>query len=100
MTPTLCLHRRCRWAGRGSVHSVSDIQCAARFLVVRHAEAAYPDPDPMGGPDLGLPENGKAQARALAHQVAGERVAAVRGCTRGRAAQAARVVGEELRSEE
>jgi len=75
---------------------VSDIQCAALFLVVRHAEAAYPDPDPMGGPDLGLTENGKAQARALAHQVAGERVAAVLGSTMGRAAQTAQIVGEEL----
>src|SRR5690625_7119352 len=50
----------------------------------------------MGGPDLGLTENGNAQARALAHQVAGERVAAVLGSTMGRAAQTAQIVGEEL----
>ena len=86
-------------AGRGSggsVHQVSDIQCAARILVVRHAEAAYPDPDPVGGPDLGLTANGRAQARALAERLAGERVAAVFTSTMGRAEQTAQILADEL----
>ena len=75
---------------------MSDIQCAARFLVVRHAEAAYPDPDPVGGPDLGLTANGRRQARALAAQLAGERVAGVFTSTMGRAEQTAQIVADEL----
>ena len=88
------------WLGRAdrgsSVHQVSDIQCAARFLVVRHAEAAYPEPDPVGGPDLGLTENGRAQARELAGRLAGERVAAVFTSTMGRAEQTAQILADEL----
>ena len=75
---------------------MSDIQCAARFLVVRHAEAAYPDPDPVGGPDLGLTAKGRSQAHALAAQLAGERVAAVFTSTMGRSEQTAQIVADEL----
>ncbi|WP_168211760.1 histidine phosphatase family protein [Ruania zhangjianzhongii] len=75
---------------------MSDLQCAARFLVVRHAAAAYPDPDPVGGPDLGLTANGRAQARALAERLAGERVAAVFTSTMGRAEQTAQIVADGL----
>lgn len=75
---------------------MSDIQCAARFLVVRHAEAAYPDPDPVGGPDLGLTANGRALAQRLAEQLAGERVAAVFTSTMGRAAETAQILADQL----
>ena len=75
---------------------MSDIQCAARFLVVRHAEAAYPDPDPVGGPDLGLTAKGRSQAHALAAQLAGERVAAVFTSTMGRSEQTAQIVADDL----
>lgn len=75
---------------------MSDTQCAARFLVVRHAEAAYPVPDPVGGPDLGLTARGREQTRALAQQLAGERVAAVFGSAMGRAAETAQLLAEEL----
>lgn len=75
---------------------MSDTQCAARFLVIRHAEAAYPDPDPVGGPDLGLTENGRAQAMALAERLAGERVAAVFTSTLGRAEQTGQIIADQL----
>ncbi|WP_022919195.1 histidine phosphatase family protein [Ruania albidiflava] len=75
---------------------MSDLQCAARFLVVRHAEAAYPDPDPVGGADLGLTEAGRSQARSLGQRVAGERVAAVLASKMGRAAETAQIVAAEL----
>lgn len=96
MCSTVCPVRRATGGDRGSVHQVSDIQCAARFLVVRHAEAAYPDPDPVGGRDLGLTANGRGQARALAAHLAGERVAAVFTSTMGRAEQTAQIVADEL----
>lgn len=75
---------------------MSDTQCAARFLVVRHAEAVYPDPDPVGGGDLGLTDRGQAQARDLARQLAGERVAAVFTSTMGRAARTGQILADEL----
>jgi 2,3-bisphosphoglycerate-dependent phosphoglycerate mutase len=80
----------------GSVKSVSDLQCPARFLVARHGEATYAHPELLSDEGGWLTDRGQAQARALGKRVAAERVAAVYSSTLRRAAETAELAASAL----
>lgn len=73
---------------------MSDIQCAARFLIVRHAESGVDQGESATGP--GLSERGIAQARALGEQLRGARIADVFTSTMPRAQQTGEHIAAEL----
>lgn len=70
---------------------MSDIQCAARFLIARHAEGA-------GAAEAGLSDRGTVQARELADALRAERVAGVFSPESGPARLTARTVAAGLSS--
>jgi broad specificity phosphatase PhoE len=65
---------------------MSDLQCAARFIVARHGEAEY-ERDRTGVEGGSLTTLGRAQARRLGEELRGERVAAVVSSSLSRAVQ-------------
>lgn len=73
---------------------MSDIQCAARFLIVRHAESGADQGESASGP--GLTERGIAQARALGEQLRGARIADVFTSTMPRAQQTGEHIAAQL----
>src|SRR5699024_3686382 len=84
---TVCPPRGRSCDRTGSVQDMSDIQCAARFLIVRHAESGADQGESASGP--GLTERGIAQARALGEQLRGARIPDVFTSTMPRAQQTA-----------
>lgn len=78
---------------------MSDLQCAARFILARHGEAEY-EQDRSGVEGGSLTTRGRAQARRLGEELRGERVAAVVSSSLARAVQtgelAAGVLGVEM----
>ena len=78
---------------------MSDLQCAARFILARHGEAEY-EQDRSGVDGGSLTTRGRAQARRLGEELRGERVAAVVSSSLARAVQtgelAAGVLGVEM----
>jgi 2,3-bisphosphoglycerate-dependent phosphoglycerate mutase len=70
---------------------MGDLQCAARVFVARHAEAVYESPllSDAGG---WLSPHGREQAKALAAQLAGERIVRVWSSPMARAVQTAEIV--------
>lgn len=70
---------------------MSDIQCAARFLIARSAEAAG-----AAGTGPGLSRRGERQARELATGLRSERVAGVFGSTMSHARRTAQIVADGL----
>jgi broad specificity phosphatase PhoE len=75
---------------------VSDLQCPARILVVRHGEAAYREPDVPSDDGGWLTQRGRAQATALAHRLRDERVAAVYTSRLALAQETGQIVADEL----
>lgn len=75
---------------------VSDLQCPARFLVARHGEAMYVDPELLSDEGGWLTDLGKRQAGELADRLNGERVAAVYTSRLVRAQETGAVVGDLL----
>ena len=78
---------------------MSDLQCAARFILARHGEAEYEE-DRTGVEGGSLTARGRAQARRLGEELRGQRIAAVVSSTLSRAVQtgelAAGVLGVEM----
>lgn len=80
---------------------MSDLQCAATLLVVRHGDAEDDGPGLASDADRPLTALGQQQSRDLGTRLAGERVAAVytstsqRACATG--AEAAGVLGVDAR---
>ncbi|HET7351649.1 MAG TPA: histidine phosphatase family protein [Marmoricola sp.] len=74
---------------------MSDLQCAARVLVARHAEAAFVEDDfsDEGG---SLTSAGRAQAEALAEGLAAARVRAIWCSDSARSVQTAEIVAARL----
>lgn len=74
---------------------MSDLQCAVRLYVARHAEAEFETVEmyDVGG---GLTAAGRAQAVALAERLFGERIAAVWTSPMSRAVQTAEIVAARL----
>jgi probable phosphoglycerate mutase len=74
---------------------MSDLQCAATLLIVRHAEAEYDDEllSDRGG---SLSLRGRERARALADSLAGERVSMIYSSGMSRAVQTAEIVAARL----
>ncbi|HEY7722041.1 MAG TPA: histidine phosphatase family protein [Pedococcus sp.] len=72
---------------------MSDLQCPARVILARHAEAMTPG----NGLPRRLTPRGGDQARALAGAARDRRVAALWSSTMDRAAQTAGIVAEQLR---
>ena len=75
---------------------MSDLQCPARFLVARHGEAMYADPELLSDEGGWLTERGREQAATLGDRLRAERVAAVYTSPLARAQQTGAVVGELL----
>ncbi len=75
---------------------MSDLQCPARILIVRHGEATYERPNILTDAGGVLTETGRRQAQDVADRVAGDRVAAVYTSRLGRAQETAGIVGERL----
>jgi probable phosphoglycerate mutase len=75
---------------------VSDLQCPARFLVARHGEAMYADPELLSDDGGWLTDLGKRQAGELADRLRGERVAAVYTSRLARAEETGAVIGDLL----
>jgi probable phosphoglycerate mutase len=75
---------------------VSDLQCPARFLVTRHGEATYAQPELLTDDGGRLTDQGKEQARGLGERLRGERVAAVYTSRLARAQETGAVVGDRL----
>ena len=75
---------------------MSDLQCPARFLVARHGEAMYADPELLSDEGGWLTDLGKEQAADLADRLRGERVAAVYTSRLARARETGAVVGDRL----
>jgi probable phosphoglycerate mutase len=74
---------------------MSDLQCAATLLIVRHAEAEYDD-ELLSDSGGSLSLRGREQARALADSLADERVAMVYSSGMSRAVQTAEIVAARL----
>jgi broad specificity phosphatase PhoE len=74
---------------------VSDLQCAARVLVARHAEAAFVE-DVFSDEGGSLTPAGRAQAEALAERAASARVRAIWCSDSSRAVQTAEIVAARL----
>ncbi|PVG82689.1 hypothetical protein DDE18_09990 [Nocardioides gansuensis] len=74
---------------------MSDLQCAATLLLARHGEAEY---ESSHGADEGgsLTARGREQARALAIELAGARVAHLWTSTLARAVQTGEIVAAAL----
>ncbi|MGZ4596305.1 MAG: histidine phosphatase family protein [Actinomycetes bacterium] len=76
---------------------MSDLQCPARLLVLRHGAAAYADAgrldDAAGGR---LTDLGREQAAAVAAELAPQRVVHVYASPRGRARETAEVLASQL----
>lgn len=81
---------------RGYIRRVSDLQCPARFLVVRHGEAAYEQPEVLSDQGGWLTERGRVQAAELAEWLSGERVAAAYTSRLRRAVETGEVLGDAL----
>ena len=83
---------------------MTDLQCAATLLVVRHGDAEDDGPDLVSDADLPLSALGQQQSRDLGTRLAGERVAAVYTSTLQRAvatgAEIANVLGVGARAVE
>ncbi len=75
---------------------VSDLQCAATLLVVRHAEATYAEPTLPSDEGGWLTGRGRQQAADLAEEVRRYRVAAVYSSELQRAAETAAVLAGRL----
>jgi len=75
---------------------VSDLFCAARVLVCRHAEADYERPDLILDEDGWLTEMGRDQATALGARLVDERVTTVYPSTLGCARETGALVGAAL----
>ncbi len=75
---------------------MSDLQCPARFIVARHGEAMYADPELLSDEGGWLTERGREQAAALGERLRAERVGAVYTSPLARAQQTGAVVGELL----
>jgi probable phosphoglycerate mutase len=74
---------------------VSDLQCAVRVFVARHGEAEY-ETDLLVDHGGSLTAAGRAQSRALAEALAGERIAHVYASSMSRAVQTAEIVAARL----
>jgi 2,3-bisphosphoglycerate-dependent phosphoglycerate mutase len=74
---------------------MTDLQCAARVLVARHAEAAFVD-DVFSDEGGSLTPTGRAQAEALAERVAPARVRAIWCSDSSRSVQTAEIVAARL----
>lgn len=76
---------------------MSDLQCPATLLVLRHGEAVYGDPDRLDdGAGGRLTSRGRDQAAALADTLVGRRVAKVYTSPLGRAHETGQVLAERL----
>lgn len=75
---------------------MSDLFCAARVLVARHAEAAYPPGEAITDHGGWLTETGRAQARELAESLRQERIAEVVTSPLDRAVETGAIVAELL----
>jgi broad specificity phosphatase PhoE len=75
---------------------VSDLQCAARVLVARHAEAAFVE-DVFSDEGGSLTPAGRTQAEELAERVAAARVRAIWCSDSARSVQTAEIVAARLR---
>lgn len=78
---------------------MSDLQCAATLLVVRHGDAEDDGPGRVSDADRPLTELGRQQSRDLAARLAGERVAAVYTSTLRRATATGEEMAPELGAE-
>lgn len=74
---------------------MSDLQCAARIVLARHAEAEY-EADRAGTMGGSLTTRGRAQARALGEELRGARIAAVISSSLSRAVQTGELVAGVL----
>ena len=74
---------------------MSDLQCAARLFIARHAEAEYESPllGDLGG---SLTSRGRAQARDLGDSLVGERIARIWSSPMARAVQTAEIAAARL----
>lgn len=75
---------------------MSDLQCAATLLVVRHAEATYAEPDLPSDDGGWLTERGRQQAAELAEAVRRRRVAAVYTSVLSRAVDTGAILADRL----
>lgn len=75
---------------------MSDLQCAATVLVVRHGEAGYDDPHVLSDAGGWLTPSGMAQMDDLAASLAGRNVAAVYASPLARAEQSGRRLADVL----
>lgn len=75
---------------------MSDPQCPARVLVVRHAEAAYERSDVLSDEGGWLTDRGQQQARALVERLRTEKVAVVYTSRLGRAVQTGSILADGL----
>lgn len=74
---------------------MGDLQCAARVFVARHGEADY-ETDLLADHGGSLSSAGRAQSRALAEALAGERIAHVYASSMSRAVQTAEIAAGRL----
>ena len=74
---------------------MGDLQCAVRVFVARHGEAEY-ETDLLVDHGGSLTTTGRAQSRALAETLAGERIAHVYASSMARAVQTAEIVAARL----
>jgi 2,3-bisphosphoglycerate-dependent phosphoglycerate mutase len=74
---------------------VSDLQCAVRVMVARHAEAAFVE-DVFSDEGGSLTPDGREQAQALAARVASEKVGAIYCSDTSRSVQTAEIVAARL----
>ena len=74
---------------------MSDLQCAARVLVARHAEAAFVE-DVFSDEGGSLTSVGRQQAEQLAERVASDRVQAIWCSDSSRSVQTAEIVAARL----
>lgn len=74
---------------------MSDLQCPARFLIARHAEASY-ETDLLTNDGGSLTPLGRSQSRVLGERLRAERVAQVVCSERARAVQTAEIAAAVL----
>lgn len=75
---------------------MSDLQCPARILLARHAEAMYAVPGVLTDAGGWLTERGRAQARALGEALTGARVAAAYSSSQTRAQRTGEIAAAVL----
>lgn len=75
---------------------MSDLQCPARILLARHAEAMYAVPGVLTDAGGWLTDRGRAQARALGESLTGARVAAAYSSAQTRAQRTGEIAADVL----